>query len=113
LYRPWTRASPAVSEVEFLNVLRREELHTERERRLRGLDEEMHMVRHVAIPVQLPPSALHGDPEKSVEGQVVCRIDEEDFVSRRPLCDVEDSVGNVDAERARHAPNVAMQRGNR
>src|SRR4029453_10182333 len=31
-------ASPAVSEVELLNVLGREELHAHRERRLRGLD---------------------------------------------------------------------------
>jgi hypothetical protein len=64
-----------------------------------GLDEEMHVVRHVAVPVQLPPGALHSDPEKSVEGQVVCRVDEENFVPRRPLSDVEDSVRNVEAKR--------------
>ena len=100
-------ASPAVSEVELLNVLRREELHAERQRRLRGLDEEMHVVRHVAVPVQLPRGALHSDPEESVEGQVVCLVDEENFAPRRPLSDVEDSVRNVDAKRAWHASNVA------
>ena len=102
-------ASPTVAEVELLDVLRREELHAERQRRVRSLEEQMHVVRHVAVRVQLPPGALDCDPQKSVERRVVCCVDEEDLVPCRALRDVEDTVRNVDAERARHALNVAVQ----
>ena len=64
------------------------------------------MVRHVAVPVQLPPGALHRDSEKSVEGGVVGRVDEEGFAACRTLRDVKDAVLDVDPGRARHDSNV-------
>ncbi len=103
-------ASSAVTGVELLDVLRRQELHAQRERGLRCLDEQVHVVGHMAVRVQLPPSALRGDSQKSIERQMVYRIDEEDLVARRPLRDVEDTIRDVDAGRARHAPNIAAKR---
>ena len=100
-------ASSTVSKVELLNVLRHEELHAERERRLGRLEEEMHVVRHVAVPVQLPFGALHSDSEKPVERGVICRVDEEDFVACGTLRDVKDAVLDMNPRRARHDPKLA------
>jgi hypothetical protein len=102
------RTPPAVSQIELLDVLTDQELHPAG-KRFRCLDQEMHVVGHVAVGVEPPAAASGGKVDKPVELVVVDGVDEQRLVIGCALRDVKDAIANVYAGRPRHAAKVAAQ----
>jgi hypothetical protein len=92
--------------VERLRVDPLQVLDPARDVRFGRLDDEMEVIRHQAVEVELPPAAPHDLPQEAGE-QLAIEVVEED---RRSVDaargDVVDAAGDLWARRARHASTV-------
>ena len=96
------RAAAAVSTVERFHVSGVQVLHPARQRRLAGEHQQVVVIRHLAVVVDLPRVPFRRQQESAIKAQTVEAVEEEHFPPSRTLGDVKDAARELQARFTGH-----------